>query len=316
MAATLALAWHKLEFDANGVSPRFRDLVASPIHKVASTTIDAGAIIGGVLLPGSVSQRVIRAYRRHLFGNATLQDLPDKPRFVINATNVQTGVLWRFSKPYMADYRVGHVDNPTTSLAVAVAASSAFPPFLSPVIMKLKPGEVKSYPKSDLHQEPYTTRVMLTDGGVYDNLGLETVWKSHQTVLVSDGGGQMGGVPKPHKDWARHFKRVNEVIDNQVRSLRKKQVVGSFVDEKRKGAFWRTRSKVANYPSGTPLSCPPERTLDLAETETRLKRMDPTRQQRLVNWGYAICDVAMRSHVDKDKELPEPTAFPYDAVGV
>ena len=56
--------------------------------------------------------------------------------------------------------------------------------------------------------------------------------------------------------------------------------------------------------------------LDLAETETRLKRMDPTRQQRLVNWGYAICDVAMRSHVDKDKELPEPTAFPYDAVGV
>ena len=35
--------------------------------------------------------------------DATLQDLPDTPRFVINATNVQTGALFRFSKPYMAD---------------------------------------------------------------------------------------------------------------------------------------------------------------------------------------------------------------------
>ncbi len=31
--------------------------------------------------------------------------------------------------------------------------------------------------------------IRLTDGGVYDNLGLEPVWKSHHTVLVSDGGG-------------------------------------------------------------------------------------------------------------------------------
>ena len=32
---------------------------------------------------------------------------------------------------------------------------------------------------------------MLTDGGVYDNLGLETAWKRYETILVSDGGGQM-----------------------------------------------------------------------------------------------------------------------------
>jgi len=31
-------------------------------------------------------------------------------------------------------------------------------------------------------------RVMLSDGGVYDNLGLEPVWKSHELVLCSDGG--------------------------------------------------------------------------------------------------------------------------------
>ena len=39
---------------------------------------------------------------------------------------------------------------------------------------------------------PYTDQVVLSDGGVYDNLGLETAWKREHDNLVSDGGGQMG----------------------------------------------------------------------------------------------------------------------------
>ena len=71
---------------------------------LAGRTIDAGSIVVGILLPGSTPTKIVDAYRKHLLGDATLQDLPDRPRFVINATNVQTGALWRFSKPYMADY--------------------------------------------------------------------------------------------------------------------------------------------------------------------------------------------------------------------
>jgi NTE family protein len=62
------------------------------------------------------------------------------------------------------------------------------------------------------------TDVVLTDGGVYDNLGLETAWKRYKTVLVSDGGGKMSPEEEPKGDWARHSIRVNSVIDNQVRS--------------------------------------------------------------------------------------------------
>src|SRR6185369_9148895 len=107
-----------------------------------------GSIIKGILMPRrSISEEVIEAYRDHLFGNATLQDLPanDKgPRFIINATNVQTKVRWRFIRPYMGDYRVGLIKNPTTELAVAVAASSAFPPFLSPAQLELDPSDFDS----------------------------------------------------------------------------------------------------------------------------------------------------------------------------
>jgi NTE family protein len=221
-----------LAFDANGVGRMFDAEVVQPIRALAGRTIDEGSVISGLVLPGSIADKVTDAYRKHLFGNATLQALPtDQPRFVINATNVQSGALWRFSRPYMADYRVGVVRNPAIELAVAVAASSAFPPVLSPLRMELDPAlydPPSGRPSEDLHREPFLTDVVLTDGGVYDNLGLETAWKHYQTILVSDGGGKMQAEAEPKGDWARHALRINEVIDNQVRSLRKRQVMASF----------------------------------------------------------------------------------------
>ena len=93
----LALAWKRLPFD--GKRAAFETLVADPVRALAGRTLDAEAIIGGIFLPGSIGNKVAAAYDKHLFHGATLQDLPDNPRFVINATNVQSGALWRFSKP-------------------------------------------------------------------------------------------------------------------------------------------------------------------------------------------------------------------------
>ena len=128
-AGVLALAWKDLQFNENGVAGNLEELVINRLRRFANHTIDQGSIIRGILLPRhSIADEVTEAYRDHLFGNATLRDLPadnEGPRFIINATNVQSKVLWRFSRPYMGDYRVGLVNNPTTELALAVAASSA-----------------------------------------------------------------------------------------------------------------------------------------------------------------------------------------------
>ncbi|MGY4345633.1 putative acylesterase/phospholipase RssA [Bradyrhizobium sp. GM7.3] len=130
-AGILGANWSKLTFK-NDVATNL-GMVVNQIRAMADTTIDAGAIIGGILLPGSISDRVAKAYDDVAFKGTTLADLPDdtqagNPRFVINATNIQTAALWRFSRNYMGDYRVGLVDRPNVSLAKAVAASSAFPP--------------------------------------------------------------------------------------------------------------------------------------------------------------------------------------------
>jgi NTE family protein len=313
-AGVLALKWKRLSFDPAKLQNDFVPEVVRPLRQLAGETIDAESVIVGALLPGRISDRIAAAYDRHLFNGATLQDLPDNPRFVFNATNVQSGALWRFMKPFMRDYRVGEVKKPTVPLAQAVAASSAFPPVLSPFEMRLD--EMAYTPGSghDLQRKPFTTRVILTDGGVYDNLGLETAWKRYQTILVSDAGGKTQAEEEPKADWARHSYRILNLIDNQVRSLRQRQVIDSFVSGARKGAYWGIRTDIRNYQLGDALNCPFDRTMALAETPTRLKRMDDTLQERLINWGYAVCDAALRKHVDKS--IAKPKGIPYPSVGV
>lgn len=309
IAAVLGLHWSQLGFDGSGVASNFRTHVVEPIRAFARTTTDKSAIFGGLLVPAWISRNVASAYRKRLYGRSTLQDLPDRPRFVINATNIQSGVLWRFSKPYMRDYRVGEVKHPTTELAVAVAASSAFPPVLSPTILRLRPSDYSEPTDEDLHRPPFTTNVVLSDGGVYDNLGLETAWKRYKTILVSDAGGKMEDQGKPKSNWVSHAYRVLTIIDNQVRSLRKRTLIGSYISGRRNGTFWGIRSKIDNYGLSDTLPCPMSRTIELADVPTRLKRMDNRLQERLVNWGFAICDAAIRKHVDPS--LSAPNDFPY-----
>ncbi|ONG54021.1 patatin [Pseudoroseomonas deserti] len=314
-AGVLALRWNALIAGAGSPRETFEQEVVLPVRDLAGETLDAEAIVLGVLLPGRISDRVADAYDRHLFHGATLQDLPDAPRFVINATNVQSGAIWRFAKPYMRDWRVGEVRNPTLPLAQAVAASSAFPPVLSPFELRLDPASFTPGSGHDLQRRPFTSRVILSDGGVYDNLGLETAWKRYDTILVSDAGGLIAPEEEPKGDWAQHSYRVLNLVDNQVRALRKRQVIASFRAPEgdaahRKGAYWGIRTDIAGYGLADALDCPHERTMALAETPTRLKRLDDAVQERLVNWGYAVCDAALRAHVTGPELLPQ-RAFPY-----
>jgi NTE family protein len=309
-AGILGLKWQDLDFQG-GIARHLLDLVINPIRQFAHVTIDTPSILEGIFLPGKISDKVAHAYDTHLFKGATLQDLPDDPpRFVLSATNVQTGALWRFSKPYMRDYLVGEILEPRLPLATAVAASSAFPPYLSPARLHLSPTDFAPSDGEPHHTPPYTQEVFLSDGGVYDNLGLETAWKRYQTILVSDAGLDMTVDPSPRTNWVSHSRRVLDLIDNQVRALRKRQIVSAYLAGHRKGAYWSVRSDITNYaPVPNTLPCPNTKTADLAQIPTRLSDMPDVTQERLINWGYAICDAAMRKWVDAT--IPPPTKFPY-----
>jgi NTE family protein len=82
----------------------------------------------------------------------------------------------------------------------------------------------------------------------------------------------------------------------------------------RKGAYWGIRSDIRSYNVANVLACPLDRTSVLAATPTRLKRLDDERQEQLINWGYAVCDAALRAHADP--MLPRPSDFPFPAAKV
>ena len=214
----------------------------------------------------------------------------------------------------MADWRVGTIPTPAVPLADAVAASSAFPPVLSPFELDLSEADWQTVDGNELTGRAYRDRVVLCDGGVYDNLGLETVWKRCDTVLVSDAGGRTTDDPDPPGDWARQSVRVLKVIDNQVRGLRKRQLRGSYEAGTRQGAYWGIRAGDDDEAPEPSLPCPPDQTRALANIKTRLKALDDVVQERLINWGYAASDAALRASFRPD--LPGPDGFPYPAAGV
>jgi len=313
-AGALAVGWSGLKFDAHGVATNFNEQFVTPVLGMADTNVDVVAALIGFIPGLSASCHVEAEYRKHLFGHRTLQDLPDRPEFVFNATNQQSGALWRFMKFYMADWRVGLIEHPRVEVAVAVAASSAFPPVLSPVRLKLKDSDYVPHSGANLQFAPYTTDVSLADGGVYDNLGLEPVWKRYDTVLVSDGGLPFDFVERPKASKLGQAVRALDVIQNQVHALRVRSLISSYDARERKGTYWGINTRIDKYDVANALPCPPKQTDLLANYATRLAKVPVEIQQRLINWGYAICDAAMRDHVDRT--LPPPRGFPYPAQGV
>jgi NTE family protein len=318
IAGTLGLHWDELTWDEHGRATNLVSTVLAPVLELASHTIDISSVLVGVLTPfHSIGDSVAHHYDKHLFHGATLRDLPDDsagtgaPRFVINATSLQTGKLVRFSRPYIADYSVGRWFDPTTPLAHAVTASSAFPPVLSPY--KLRPSGTfdpgKPAPTND--DPEFRKELVLTDGGVYDNLGLQTVWSRCETVLVSDGGAPFAPELDPHGDWVRESVRVLHVIDSQVRALRKRQLIDGFnarrggkTTEGRLGTYWGVASDTASYPVRDPLAFDHVHGSDPSDVATRLAALDDQQRVHLMRWGYIICDTAMRSWVDTSIAAP------------
>lgn len=320
-AATLAIKWRSLRWEGD-VAANFEEEVVAPILALASKTIDVPSIGWGLLPWSNASKQVIKRYDQALFQGATLQDLPQEgPEFVINATNLMGGELWRFSRRVMEDWTVGMVFNPTTPLAQAVAASAAFPPVLSPIVLKIDAGAYTPQDPPPVHAE-HRERVVLTDGGVFDNMGLESVWRVCREILVSDAGGPSDGWDaKSGNNWLRQLWRVFWIQRYQVGRVRRRQLIASFmrseaVAEHRRGAYWNIGSPISRFDAAGILDAPKDRTDELATFEVRLRKVSQGMQARLVNWGYAVCDAATRTHYPKAEGLAGPGGWPMSPGGV
>lgn len=188
-----------------------------------------------------------------------------------------------------------------------MTASSAFPPVLSPAVLKTDPDSFTPADGADLCRNPdYCRKIYLTDGGVYDNLGLETVWNRYDTVLVSDAGAPMKVDDDVKTSWHGQAMRAMDIAINQSRALRKRALLGDFRQGVRKGTYWGIKTDIRDYGLPDALVCEPRKVLELAGIRTRLNSFSDEEQCMLINWGYALCDAGIRKYVLPGLPGPAP----------
>lgn len=238
------------------------------------------------------------------------------PAVITGATEIGYGVDWVFEDPTahrphgrVGDYRVGYAaPPPELRMADLVAASCAFPPFFAPMVfdgvaLHLVGGHKGL--ESEQARAAIMRRIRLTDGGVYDNLGLEPVWKNHAEVLVSDGGGVFRA--RTERTVVGRMLRILGIATNGGQSVRSRWLHASFARGAIHGATWALDAVVEG--------CYPRATTELVNAvRTDLDAFSIGEQQVLERHGYLVADHHVRAHAPEMVAVDAPLAPPHPEV--
>ena len=122
------------------------------------------------LIPRRASRTtILRQVFSSIFESALLPALrADRPKLIVVACELQTKSAFYFAADEVSSWRFGATSPENIEIAEAVSASAAYPIALPALDRKFE------FTKKD--GSTSTDRVILTDGGVYDNLGLAPLW--------------------------------------------------------------------------------------------------------------------------------------------
>lgn len=186
--------------------------------------------------------------------SGVLRDIGDKPVWSINGTTAETGKRFRFKASKFGDYLIGYAAAPTFPLSKAIAVSAAFPGGVGP--LSIKTNEFKWLKKREWESQEKAEEVVLNhnrlhlyDGGVYDNLGLESLFDAgrqqfkHQEggainqLFVSDAGAPLQNTAIPGPLRPSRFKRLADIMSDQTRAIRVRALVNYLQCNAASGAY-------------------------------------------------------------------------------
>jgi len=322
-AAGLATAYTRLPPRAVGPVPAgdWEREVAGPLRAFTRRDVRTGPLLKR-LIPWNLwrAETTVEALAGRCEKELTalrLAALPERPEFLFLATDMAYGVSWTFTRGWMGDYQVGYMAPPPEfAVARAVAASACFPPLFDPLRLRLDPSALKggSAPRGPQRDECLSD-FRLTDGGDYDNMGLEPVWKSHVVVLVSDAGGLFTHESDRGLLW--RVPRYQAIQERQARGLRKRWLIASFSEGALDGTYWGVGGAASHYDEASPGYSPELSREVIAEIRTDLDAFSDTEADVLENHGYLLADAALRRHVTSllpdpvpPAVVPHPRSFP------
>jgi NTE family protein len=226
----------------------------------------------------------------------SLAELPDAPIWYVNATCFENGKNWRFSKREMGDWRFGRHFNPQFEIAQAAAASAAVPYAIGALKLELPDEgwhETDAATRAPIRPcKPPSTSVRLWDGGVYENLGLEAIFKPGKALrgcdflICSDASGPLK--PPDRLPLAPLLKgrlsspRLFDVASDQIRALRARMINGEFERGSVRGVYLRMGNTVRDIDVKVGRKRQPaEYDVYQSDEEGRLALQQPTDLNRL-----------------------------------
>ena len=156
------------------------------------------------------------------------------PIIILNATSLNTGHAWQFTSTWMGESpayindeydalphlrRMYYWEAPTSGvnfnnikLSRAVAASAGVPGVFAPVEFR------NLYPDTNL---------LLVDGGVHDNQGLNVLYEQEcNNLFISDASGQMPATDKPANNELNVINRTNTILQDRIRNNQLRDLEG------------------------------------------------------------------------------------------
>ena len=137
-------------------------------------------------------------------------------------------------------------------------------------------------------------------------------WSPTPAQRLSDDRLALGGLGTPFQARDRHRSTARSP------RLRKRQLIASFKVPtgnagQRRGAYWGIGSDIAHY-QACPSSLPAPHRAERAELgrnpDAAQAAVSAEHQERLINWGYAICDTAIRRHFLHDGSADAAVSSP------
>jgi len=253
----------------------YENSVSQPMRQFCSLDIRRWPGVEA-LVPGTHnSTGLAKAYNEHLTLGKKLAEIAATPHYIFCSTDLAYGVNWTFRREQCGDYQAGYM---TTSADWLVSTA----------------------------RDQCVRGITFSDGGVYDNLGLEPIWKTHETVLASDGGALFAIGGDTGFSW--EIGRFIGIPENQALAVRKRWLISNFHSGQLKGTYWGIGTTVAEYKLP---GSPPGYSEDLvrkfiAPIRTDLDCFSDGEASVLENHGYLLADAAIRAWVPQLLPTPVP----------
>lgn len=253
-----SMRWPTSSQYRNATYPKLRDLITSKDLFSLTALGWLGLVREGHRLLFSRAALLADLLEDRWGVNGMLADLPAEPVWAINATCIETGKNWRFSRREMGDWQFGRHYNPAFKIAQAAAASAAVPYAIGALAFDLPlegwhrtdPATRKPLGKTT----PLYRRVRLWDGGAYENLGLEFLYKPGEPLrgcdllICSDASGPL--LPPTERSFRKTLHgqlsspRLFDITSDQIRALRSRMLVRDLEAGNVRGALIKMGNSV------------------------------------------------------------------------